>query len=118
MTCARCPGISKMQTGVFYCSTWRRPDLEPAYSEGHPLRKLPDDGGENCPWFAERYGKKEEKNEAEAKNNEAQPKQSEEKPIAATQTALESTKKKNVGQHTLNDIKSRIGAGNGKKWMH
>lgn len=37
-----------------------RPDLPPAYSEGHPLRQLPDDGGASCTsWvgFAAQLGK-------------------------------------------------------------
>ena len=38
----RRPGLSDG-----YCG--ERADLPPAYTHGHPLRKLPDDGGASCP---------------------------------------------------------------------
>lgn len=44
LTCAnrRSPGLSGG-----YCV--ERDDLPPAYTPGHPLRRLPDDGGASCP---------------------------------------------------------------------
>lgn len=43
-TCAhrRSPGLSDGHCGG-------RDDLPPAYTPGHPLRRLPDDGGASCP---------------------------------------------------------------------
>jgi hypothetical protein len=45
-TCASCTHSRKPGGVSRYCSA--RPDLPPAYGEGHPLRQLPDDDGEGC----------------------------------------------------------------------
>jgi hypothetical protein len=45
---SRKPGASR------YCCA--RPDLPPAYGEGHPLRKLPDDDGADCEQWVSRIG--------------------------------------------------------------
>jgi len=45
-SCSTC-AYSRRPGGVSrYCSA--RPDLPPAYGERHPLRQLPDDGGDGC----------------------------------------------------------------------
>lgn len=44
--CASCAHTRKPGGVTLYCCF--RPDLPPAYGDGHPLRQLPDDGGGNC----------------------------------------------------------------------
>ena len=46
--CLDCSHIRKPGT-MAYCSA--RPDLPPAYGEGHPLRQLPPDNGNTCQSF-------------------------------------------------------------------
>lgn len=47
--CSRCQSLHQTPWFISYCI--RRTDLKPAYGESHPLRKLPDDHGANCPEF-------------------------------------------------------------------
>lgn len=45
--CRTCANLQRPGLSDGYCGS--RPDLPPAYTTGHPLRCLPDDGGANCP---------------------------------------------------------------------
>ena len=57
----RCSSCSNLRTPGIACAYQRRPelpighcagnrpDLPPAYTSGHPLRRLPADGGVSCP---------------------------------------------------------------------
>ncbi len=49
--CANCQHVRRLGGVVRYCASGR-PDLLPAYGEGHPLRQLPADGGVGCPRWA------------------------------------------------------------------
>ncbi|MCM8595112.1 hypothetical protein [Accumulibacter sp.] len=49
-TCADCQYMRRPGNVVRYCAS-RRSDLLPAYTEGHPLRRLPDDQGHSCSLF-------------------------------------------------------------------
>lgn len=49
-TCADCHDMRRPGNVVRYCAG-RRNDLLPAYTEGHPLRRLPDDQGRSCSLF-------------------------------------------------------------------
>lgn len=44
-SCATCAKSRKPGASRHCCA---RPELTPAYGEGHPLRQLPDDGGADC----------------------------------------------------------------------
>jgi len=52
-TCTTC-SISRKPGASRYCCA--RPELPPAYGEGHPLRKLPDDDGADCEQWVSRVG--------------------------------------------------------------
>ena len=65
----------------------------PVYGEGHPLRRLPDDGGKSCEWYAKRYGR-----EKEAK----------EMPVAATESTPVAVFKQDVGKESLTKIKGQL----------
>lgn len=45
-SCITCTHTRRPGGVARYCSA--RPELPPAYGEGHPLRQLPDDGGVDC----------------------------------------------------------------------
>lgn len=45
-SCRSCTHAARPGLGNLYCSG--REDLPPAYSSGHPLRRLPEDGGVSC----------------------------------------------------------------------
>ena len=46
--CRTCADLCRPGLSDGYCGAGRE-DLAHAYGHGHPLRKLPADGGENCP---------------------------------------------------------------------
>jgi len=46
-TCTDCRHLRRPGLGNRYCGGGRD-DLSPAYGPGHPLRRLPEDGGEEC----------------------------------------------------------------------
>ena len=51
--CRTCRHLKRPGLSAGYCGG--RSDLPPAYGPGHPLRRLPDDGGANCTtWEASR----------------------------------------------------------------
>lgn len=51
-SCATCAHWSSMAAPVGYCGAGRG-DLEPAYGEGHPLRRLPQNKGADCAHYEE-----------------------------------------------------------------
>lgn len=50
-TCPTCKHSRKPGASRYCCA---RPELPPAYGDGHPLRQLPDDGGADCGQWAGR----------------------------------------------------------------
>ncbi|QRM19548.1 hypothetical protein GBK02_09110 [Dechloromonas sp. TW-R-39-2] len=51
-SCAACAHWCRSGSPAGYCGSGRS-DLSYAYSEGHPLRKIPSDKGANCAEFKE-----------------------------------------------------------------
>ena len=52
--CAECAHFARPGRSDGYCGAPARRDyLAPAYGEGHPLRKLPDDLGASCPAWSD-----------------------------------------------------------------
>lgn len=54
MDCTTCTNSRRPGGVARYCSA--RPELPPAYGDGHPLRLLPDGGGAECGQWQERQG--------------------------------------------------------------